>query len=146
MEEKKKTDWMKFLTLMLCVLLLIVNFWQGKRLEDLERSISEAQMNITADILEMESTFHTQLREEDKLVQNWNVIPSVNMEKRCLDLGVSAVLKEWREDTAAEVLWTGDGGTVGGAPRPCPATGRETLPACLRCPWTGGGWSLPWIS
>jgi len=138
MEEKKKTDWMKFLTLMLCVLLLIVNFWQGKRLEDLERSISEAQMNITADILDMESTFHTQLREEDKLVQNWNVIPSVNMEKRCLDLGVSAVLKEWREDTAAEVLWTGDGGTVGEGSAPLSGDGKGNFAGVLEMPLDRG--------
>lgn len=138
MEEKKKTDWIKFLTLMLCVLLLIVNFWQGKRLEDLERSISGAQAAITGDILDMESTFHAQLQEEDKLVQNWNFTPSVNMEKRCLDLEVSAVLKEWREDTAAEVLWIGDGGTVGEGSAPLSGDGRGTFTGVLEMPLDRG--------
>lgn len=110
MEGKKKTDWMKFLTLALCVLLLIVNFWQGKRLEHLESRISEAQMNIMADIRSVESTVYSQLQEMDRLVQSWNYTPSVNMEKRCLDLEVSAVLKEWREDTAVELFWFAENG------------------------------------
>ena len=79
--EKKKRDWVKLLTLGLCVVLLIVNFRQGKRLENLERRISDMQIAIMDDIRSMESTVYTQLREEDKLVQNWDYTPSVNMGK-----------------------------------------------------------------
>lgn len=138
MEGKKKTDWMKFLTLALCVLLLIVNFWQGKRLEHLESRISEAQMNIMADIRSVESTVYSQLQEMDRLVQSWNYTPSVNMEKRCLDLEVSAVLKEWREDTAADLLWIGDGGTVGEGSAPLSGDGKGNFTGVLEIPLDRG--------
>lgn len=138
MEGKKKTDWMKFLTLMLCVLLVIVNFWQGKRLEHLERRISDAQIAIMDDIRSIESTVYSQMREEEKLVQNWNFTPSVNMEKRCLDLEVSTVLKEWRKDTAAEALWTGDGGTVREGSAPLSGDGKGAFTGVLEIPLDRG--------
>ena len=47
MEGRKKRDW-GTIAAVLCVLLLAVNLWQGKRLENLERRISEAQWNLSA--------------------------------------------------------------------------------------------------
>ena len=138
MEERKKRDWVRLLTLALCVLLLLVNFWQGKRLETLERRISEAQMHLSADIRDIEDTVYSQLQEEDKLVQSWSCTPSVNKEKRCLNLEVSAVLKEWREDTAAELLWIGDGGTVGEGSAPLAGDGRGTFTGALEIPLDRG--------
>jgi len=109
--ERKKRDWGSTAAL-LCALLLAVNLWQGKRLENLERRISEAQWNLSAEIKGLESSLYAQAQEKDKLVQNWNYTSSTNMEKRCLDLTVSVVLKAWREDTAREALW-GRGGHSG---------------------------------
>ena len=136
--EKKKRDWVKLLTLGLCVVLLIVNFRQGKRLENLERRISDMQIAIMDDIRSMESTVYTQLREEDKLVQNWDYTPSVNMEKRCLDLEVSAVLKKWREDTAAAVVWVGDGNSDGQGSAPLTGDGKGTFVGVLEIPLDRG--------
>lgn len=134
----EKRDWIRILTLGLCVLLLAVNLWQGKRLENLERRVSDAQIAIMDDIRSMESAVYTQLQEEDKLVQNWSCTSSVNMEKRCLDLEVSAVLKKWREDTAAELLWIGDGGSLGEGSAPLTGDGKGTFTGVLEIPLDRG--------
>ncbi len=107
--ERKKRDWGSTAAL-LCALLLAVNLWQGKRLENLERRISEAQMKLSFEIGELESSLYAQAQEEEKLVWNWEYTPSLNMEKRCLDVEVSAILKEWREDTAVELFWFAENG------------------------------------
>ncbi len=135
--EQKRRDWGKAAAV-LCVLLLGLNLWQGKRLEELEHRISDAQIAIMDDIRSMESAVYTQLQEMDRLVQNWNYTPSVNMEKRCLELAVSAVLKEWREDTGAELLWTGDGGTVGEGSALLTSDGKGAFTGVLEIPLNRG--------
>ena len=134
----EKRNWVQRVTLGLCVVLLAVNLWQGKRLERLEHSISDAQMNIMADIRNMESTVYSRLQEEDKLVQHWSDTPSVNMETRCLDLEVSTVLKEWREDTAAELLWVGEVSTVGEGSALLTGDGKGTFTGVLSIPLDKG--------
>ena len=52
--EQKRRDWGKAAAV-LCVLLLGLNLWQGKRLEELEHRISDAQIAIMDDIRSMES-------------------------------------------------------------------------------------------
>ena len=64
--ERKKRDWGSTAAL-LCALLLAVNLWQGKRLENLERRISEAQMKLSFEIGELESSLYAQAQEEEKL-------------------------------------------------------------------------------
>ena len=133
MEGRKKRDW-GTIAAVLCVLLLAVNLWQGKRLENLERRISEAQWNLSAEIKGLESSLYAQAQEKDKLVQNWNYTSSTNMEKRCLDLTVSVVLKAWREDTAAEALWVGDGNSDGQGSAPLTGDGKGTFTGVLEIP------------
>lgn len=137
MEGRKKRDW-GTIAAVLCVLLLAVNLWQGKRLENLERRISEAQWNLSAEIKGLESSLYTQAQEEDKLVQNWYYNSSTNMEKRCLDLTVSVVLKAWREDTAAEALWVGDGNSDGQGSAPLTGDGKGTFTGVLEIPLDRG--------
>ena len=67
--ERKKRDWGSTAAL-LCALLLAVNLWQGKRLENLERRISEAQMKLSFEIGELESSLYAQAQEEEKLVDH----------------------------------------------------------------------------
>lgn len=104
MEEKKSR--VQALTLALCVALLGLNLWQGKRLGTLEGRISDMQRHLTD-----AGSLYAPEQEADRLVQSWNYASSMNMEERCLDVEISVTLKEWRESTAAELLWTsGDGG------------------------------------
>lgn len=133
-----KKNRVQALTLALCVVLLGLNLWQGRRLSALERRISDAQRNVKDDIQSLEVSLLEREREADRLVQSWDYTPSVNMEKRCLSLAVSAVLKEWREDTAAEVLWVGDGGTVGEGSAPLTGDGRGTFAGVLEIPLDRG--------
>lgn len=137
MGERKKRDW-GTIAAVLCVLLLAVNLWQGNRLESLERRISEVQQNLSAEIKGLESSLYAQAQEADKLVQNWNYTSSVNMEKRCLDLTVSVVLKAWREDTAVEVLWIGDGNSDGEGSAPLAGDGKGTFTGVLEIPLDRG--------
>lgn len=78
--ERKKRDWGSTAAL-LCALLLAVNLWQGKRLENLERRISEAQMKLSFEIGELESSLYAQAQEEEKLVWNWEYTPSLKYGK-----------------------------------------------------------------
>lgn len=137
MEGRKKRDW-GTIAAVLCVLVLVVNLWQGERLESLERRISEVQQNLSAEIKGLESSLYVQAQEADKLVQNWNYTSSVNMEKRCLDLTVSIVLKAWREDTAVEVLWIGDGNSDGEGSAPLAGDGKGTFTGVLEIPLNRG--------
>ena len=60
------------------------------------------------------------------------------MEKRCLNLAVSFILKEWKEDTGAELLWAGDGGTVGEGSAPLTGDGKGTFTGVLEIPLDRG--------
>ena len=125
------------LTLVLCAALLGLNFWQGKRLNRLEARISEAQMYVMDDIRSLEAAVSSQAREVEELVRSWEDTPSVNMEKRCLDVEVSATLKEWREDTAAELVWEIENGGSGSGSVPMAGDGAGTFIATLELPLDG---------
>ena len=131
------------LTLVLCAALLGLNLWQGKRLNRLEERISEAQMYVMDDIRSLEAAVSSQAREAEELVRSWEDTPSVNMEKRCLDVEVSAALKEWREDTAAELVWEIENGGSGSGSVPMAGDGAGTFTATLELPldelWTDYG-------
>ena len=124
------------LTLVLCAALLGLNLWQGKRLNRLEARISEAQMYVMDDIRSLEAAVSSQAREAEELVRSWDYAPSVNMEKRCLDVEVSAALKEWREDTAAELVWEIENGGGSGSV-PLTGDGAGTFTATLELPLDG---------
>ena len=131
------------LTLVLCAALLGLNLWQGKHLNRLEERISEAQMYVMDDIRSLEAAVSSQAQEAEELVRSWEDTPSVNMEKRCLDVEVSATLKEWREDTAAELVWEIENGGSGSGSVPMAGDGAGTFTATLELPldelWTDYG-------
>lgn len=133
----------QMLTLVLCAALLGLNLWQGKHLNRLEERISEAQMYVMDDIRSLEAAVSSQAREAEELVRSWEDTPSVNMEKRCLDVEVSAALKEWREDTAAELVWEIENGGSGSGSVPMAGDGAGTFTATLELPldelWTDYG-------
>lgn len=131
MEQKNRGQG---LTLVLCVILLLVNLWQGVRLSALEQRVIDAQRNIKDDIQSLEATLREQAQEEEKLVRSWTYAPSVNMEKRCVEVAVSAVLKQWQEDTAAELVWISENGGEGGGTVPLSGGGAGTFAGTLELP------------
>jgi len=115
MDEKR--DWMKIAALTLCAVLLGVNLWQGKRLSELEQDVWNAQNSIMDDIRNMQSSLSSRLGDlesADCLVQDWDYTTAVDVERRCLLIDVSMALKEWREDTGAELSWSGLNGAGSG--------------------------------
>ena len=57
MEQKNRGQG---LTLVLCVILLLVNLWQGVRLSALEQRVIDAQRNIKDDIQSLEASLREQ--------------------------------------------------------------------------------------
>lgn len=107
MEETKKKRWNW--TVVLCVVLLVMNLWQGGRLSELERDIWNAQNSVMDNISGMDrrlSSLYSELESADDLVQDWDYSTSMDMEKRRLKVDVTVNLKEWREDTAVQAVWT----------------------------------------
>lgn len=104
MKRLKTWNW----TLILCVVLLGVNLWQGKRLSELEQDIRNAQNSLMNDINAVRgqvSSVYYGLEHNDDLIQNWEYATSVDMEKRRFNVDVAVDLKEWSEDTAVDVVW-----------------------------------------
>jgi len=135
-----KRDWMKTATLVLCVVLLGVNLWQGKRLSELEQDFWNAQNSIMDDIRNTQSSLSSRLGDlerADCLVQDWDYTTAVDVEKRCLLIDVSMVMKEWREDTEAELSWTNvNGGGSGTVLLTGDGTGTGTFTGVLEIPAT----------
>lgn len=104
MDGKNRWNW----TLVLCVVLLGLNLWQGKRLSELEQDIWNAQNSVMDHVSRMDqrlSSLYAELESADDLVQDWHYTTSVDMEKLRLNTDVTVNLKEWSEDTAVDVVW-----------------------------------------
>lgn len=109
-----KRDWMRGLTLALCVVLLLLSFGQWRRISDLEQDIWNAQNSIMDNVSHLEdqvASLYSDLENADNLVLDWSYTPALNREKMGLDVEVTVKLKEWTEDTALELLWTSLGST-----------------------------------
>lgn len=127
MEEKRKTDWMKLLTLVLCAVLLIVNFWQGTRLRDLEQDVWNAQNSVMDSVSRLDGrvgSLRSDFEKANNLIQDWNHTVGVDRERKSLDVEIAVTLKEWGEDTAVELLWSNlNGGGQGAVPASGDGTG-----------------------
>lgn len=136
MKRLKSWNW----TLTLCVVLLGLNLWQGKRLSELERDIWNAQNSVMNNISGMDrrlSSLYAELESADDLVEDWNYESAVNMERRGLDIKVSLVLKEWQGDTAVELL-CGDLNAPGGEKAvPLSGNGAGTFTGTVELPLSG---------
>lgn len=105
MEETKKKRWNW--TVVLCVVLLGLNLWQGKRISDLEQDIWNAQNSVMDNVNRISQQFSSlgsELESANDLVREWSYVSAVNKERRSLDIEISLVLKEWQADTAVELL------------------------------------------
>lgn len=104
MEGKKKWNW----TVAICLVLLVVDLWQLRRISDLERAVWSIQNGVIENVRgigQRLSSLGSELASANDLVQDWSYTTAVNMEKRGLDIEVSVVLKEWQADTAVMLLW-----------------------------------------
>ena len=134
---ERKQDWMRGLTLALCVVLLILSFGQRRRISDLEQDVWNAQNSIMDNVSSLEAqvaSLRSDLENADNLVLDWSYTPALNRERRGLYVEVTVKLKEWTEDTALELLWTSMGSTnsKGSLPMVYDGTGsrlRESPPS-----------------
>lgn len=107
MGETKKRRWNW--TLVLCVILLAVNLWQGKRISDLEQDIWNAQNSVVNQVSQLSgqvSSLRYDMDHAADLVLDWEYTTAVNKKQRVLDVTVDLSLKEWSVDTAVWVNWT----------------------------------------
>ena len=101
MDERRSR--IQILTLVLCLLLVSLNFWQLHRFSDLRGELRSVETNLQMEARRLDERIQTVQRavqEADKLIQDWE-LRSVDVDpaSRCLRVEVSLDLKEWREDT-----------------------------------------------
>lgn len=116
MEETKKKRWNW--TVFLCVVLLGLNLWQLRQLSDLREQLRSTETNLQTEIRRLDErlvSVQRMAKDADKLVEDWNYNTAVLPETRSLAAEVSVTLKEWRADTAAELVWAAETGQKGSA-------------------------------
>lgn len=94
--------------LALCVVLAALNLWQVRQISDLQGRLGSVETNLQMEVRRVDerlAAVQREVRDADKLVQNWEVI-SVEPDpaSHSLRAEVSLFLKEWREDTQ---VWLG---------------------------------------
>ena len=139
--EKKGRDWGK-LAAMLCAALLGLNLWQLCQLSDLRGELRSVESNLQMESRRLDEQVQTLRRDVkggDQLVQRWDYAPSVNMDRHCLDVEISVVLKEWGEDSAAELLWYDENDGGGGGSVSLSGDGTGTFAGRLELPLDGAG-------
>lgn len=139
--EKRKRDWGK-LAALLCAVLLALNLWQLRQLSDLRGELRSVESNLQMESRRLEGQVQAVQRDVksgDQLVQRWDYAPSVNMDRHCLDVEISVVLKEWGEDSAAELLWYDENDGGGGGSVPLSGDGTGTFAGRLEIPLDGAG-------
>lgn len=143
MEGKKKWNW----TVAICLVLLVVDLWQLRRISDLEQAVWNAQNSIMDSVSRVEqriSSLGRELASANDLVRDWSCAAAVNREERGLDVKVSVVLKEWQADTAAVLLWTDGYGDGAEGSIPLSGDGAGSFTGTLGLPLSGssGEYSL----
>ena len=101
--EQKRRDWVKLLTLALCVALLGLNLWQLRRISDLRNRLGSVETNLQMETRRLDERVQAVQRaveSADALVQDWEMYSvEVNPVFRSLRVEIAVRLKEWREDT-----------------------------------------------
>lgn len=139
--EKRKRDWGK-LAALLCAVLLALNLWQLRQLSDLRGELRSVESNLQMEsrrLDEQVQAVRRDVKSGDQLVQRWDYAPSVNMDRHCLDVEISVVLKEWGEDIAAELLWYDENDGGGGGSVSLSGDGTGTFAGRLELPLDGAG-------
>ena len=141
MNENKKRDWGK-IAAVLCAVLLVLNLWQLRQISDLRGELRSVETNLQMETRRLDErvvAVQQAVRDADKLVQSWKIVSAKpDRASRSLRVEVSLSLKEWREDTAAELLWIGDGGTAGEGSAPLSGDGKGTFTGVLEIPLDRG--------
>lgn len=137
-----KKNRVQVLTLALCAVLLGLNLWQLRRISDLRGQLQSVETNLQTETRRLDERVQAvqrAAREADALVQDWKIISAEpDRASRSLRAEVSLSLKEWREDTAAELLWIGDGGSVGEGSAPLTGDGKGAFTGVLEIPLDRG--------
>jgi len=109
-----KKNALQIITLGFCVILLVMNVRQGRKLEEyrsqLSGEISNKYSMLYNDLEGISSRIERKLEEGAKLVADYSLEPGgVRKASRSLLTDVVVKLKEWRTDTAVELLVRQDG-------------------------------------
>ena len=137
-----KRNWTQTATLLLCAVLLVMNFALRGRISDLEQDVWNAQNSVMDSVSRLEeqvASLRSDLEKADRLVLDWNYTPGLNREKRGLDVAVTVRLKEWTEDTALVLLWTSLGSTDNKGSLPLVYDGTGSFSGKLEIPLDGPG-------
>ena len=117
MEEKKRRDWKKIAAAVFCAVLLGLNLWQLRQISDLRGQLGSVETNLQMETRRLDERLVNVQRaaqEADAAVLDWEYTTAVNRETRSLGVAISVTLKEWRPDTAVELVWTAEAGETGG--------------------------------
>lgn len=135
-----KKNRVQILTLVLCVVLLIANLWQLRQISDLRGQLQSVETNLQMETRRLDERVQAVQRaaqEVDAAVLDWEYATAVNRETRSLDVEVSVTLKEWRADTAAELLWTNENGSGREGYVPLSGDGAGVFTGTLELPLAG---------
>ena len=108
-----KNNWMQYLSLVLCAVMLIIIIAQGKKLDEYQTQINSQvqslRWSLDDDIQSLRYYIDNQLEKAEKIVSSYELTPSgINKDKQCLKADVTVSLKEWYEDTRVELIATLD--------------------------------------
>ncbi len=103
-----KKNRIQVLTLVLCLFLAGLNFWQLRLVLDLREQLARTETNLQMETRRLDERLVAVQRaaqEVDAAVLEWEYTTAVNKEQRVLDVTVDLSLKEWSVDTAVWVNW-----------------------------------------
>lgn len=138
--EEKKWDWKKIAAVAFCAVLLGLNLWQLRQISDLRGELRSVETNLQMEARRLDERVQAVQRtaqEVDAAVLDWEYATAVNRETRSLEVEVSVTLKEWRADTAAELLWTNENGSGREGYVPLSGDGAGVFTGTLELPLAG---------
>lgn len=106
-----KNNWIPYLSIALCAVMLIIVIVQGKKLDEYQsqvnNQIESLRRSVNDDMQSIRYYVDNQLENADKLVSSYELRPSgIDKDNHLLKAEVSVLLKEWYEDTEVELIAT----------------------------------------
>lgn len=104
-----KNNWIQYLSIALCAVMLIIVIVQGKKLDEYQSQVSNQvealRRSVNDDMQNIRYYVDNQLENADKLVSSYEIMPSgIDKDNHFLKAEVSVLLKEWYEDTEVELI------------------------------------------
>ena len=104
-----KNNWMQYLSLALCAVMLIIIIAQGKKLDEYQTQVNSqiqsSRMSLNDDIQSLRYYIDNQMEKADKVVSSYELTPSgIDKNNHFLKVAVSLSLKEWYEDSKVELI------------------------------------------